>query len=110
MNEEDKIIKVKGYEIPEYIHSYCVEPVTEEMGIDFESYMHTFDKPNSRGCHIITFEMDKPCNAGDMIPKRKGGNINSLDSILELLEDDNQPDPIFDIYFGTLIIYVYYFA
>ena len=95
--------------IPEYIKTHCIEPITKEMGVDFESYMHMVDEPNDKGCHIITFEMKKPCNEGDMIPKRKG-NINNLDDILDMLEDDNQPRPIFNIYFGTLIIYIHYFA
>ena len=90
--------------IPEYIKTHCIEPM-ESIGTKFESYKHFTAHEADEGVHIVAFT---PVYSDD--PNKLPNALKIKGVIHEHLCDDNQPEPTYRVWAGTIYLYIHYFA
>ena len=81
-------------ELMEWLKESFVDGI-EEHGFKYVEYAHS--SLNDAGVHILRFE---------------GDSSYISDELKEILtqDDDNQPQATYQIYFGTLMVFIPYFA
>jgi len=112
-------------ELKRYIDDCWVKPI-ESFGIEFKGYQHT-ELYDCAGVHVLRFEYDK-WDIAKHVDNIEGENFRYLAKELPATthsgvqpgmvtlkniltrDDDNQPPATYTMYFGTLIVYIPYFA
>lgn len=112
-------------ELKGYIDESWVKPI-ESFGPEYKGYQHT-ELYDCAGVHVLRFEYDK-IDMVKHVDNIKGENFRYLakdipatthtgiqSGMIKLYEiltrdDDNQPPATYTMYFGTLIVYIPYFA
>ena len=88
---------------PEYgeqITTDLITPLKNKHGYDLEAYSHTFNDDTTTGVHIFTFERDWESS--------KDLNMKQLQTMLNLLHDDQQPELLYQIFMGTIWVFIPY--